>query len=316
MAAMPPRGLAVGVFLLLVALSGCGGDRGNRNQAGAATPRVQGTAGFPRPASRSLRELIRNMPRGPELAVGVSLLEPGRNRLAFGLFDRGSRQIGDLRVGVYVAKGLDEAAHGPWPARYEQISVKPRYRSKTAERDPNAVHSFYLAQPSFPDAGTYTITAIAELGGSLVVTAPAQVTVAPSSVPGTGDRAVPIHTPTAVSVGRPLAGTVDFADALRRHRPILLLFATPTHCENRVCGPVADVAEQVKARYGGRVDFIHVGIYNDNDPSKGTLPQVRAWHIPSEPFAFAINAGGRVAARLEGPFNVPELLAAVRRALR
>ena len=33
-------------------------------------------------------------------------------------------------------------------------------------------------------------------------------------------------------------------------------------------------------------------IYNDNDPSKGVRPQVRAFHLPSEPWLFAINREG------------------------
>ena len=58
---------------------------------------------------------------------------------------------------------------------------------------------------------------------------------------------------------------------------MILLFATPALCKSRVCGPVTDVAEEVKAEYGDRADFIHMEIYKDNDPNKGLRPQVRAW---------------------------------------
>src|SRR5438132_11953169 len=53
-----PAALAIGAVVFLVALSGCGGGDGGQGQAGAATPKVQGWAAFPSPASRSLRELI------------------------------------------------------------------------------------------------------------------------------------------------------------------------------------------------------------------------------------------------------------------
>ena len=69
----------------------------------------------------------------------------------------------------------------------------------------------------------------------------------------------------------------------------MLLFATPQFCQSRVCGPVVDVAEQVKQLYGDKAAFIHMEIYNDNDPSKGVRPQVRAFHLPSEPWLFAID---------------------------
>ena len=67
------------------------------------------------------------------------------------------------------------------------------------------------------------------------------------------------------------------------------MFATPKFCQSRVCGPVVDVAEQVKQLYGDKAAFIHMEIYNDNNPSKGVRPQVRAFHLPSEPWLFAID---------------------------
>ena len=100
---------------------------------------------------------------------------------------------------------------------------------------------------------------------------------------------------------------VDLADALDRGRPVILLFATPALCESRVCGPVTDVAEQVKAEYGDRADFIHMEIYNDNDPNKGQRPQVRAWGLQTEPVLFAIDRRGRVVDRLDGAYSVSEL---------
>ena len=109
---------------------------------------------------------------------------------------------------------------------------------------------------------------------------------------------------------------VDLADALTENRPVILLFATPALCTSRVCGPVTDEAEEVKSEYGTKVDFIHMEIYKDNDANKGYRPQVQAWGLATEPFLFAINRRGRIAARYEGAFSVPELEAAVRKALR
>jgi hypothetical protein len=109
---------------------------------------------------------------------------------------------------------------------------------------------------------------------------------------------------------------VDLVDALRRHRPVVLLFATPALCQSRVCGPVVDVAEQVKSAFGDRVDFIHMEIYKDNDLNKGPRPQFTAYGLSHEPILFAIDRRGIVAARLEGAFAPSELEAAVHRALR
>jgi hypothetical protein len=276
------------------------------------------------------------MLQGPILAQSTPVLDPGTNRFGFALFDRGNRQIGDLEVVLYAAKGLDEPARGPFPARYETLDVKPQFQSQTSAQDPDSARSVYVANVRFPSAGAYLVSAVAKLNNRLVATSPAQVSVRASSpTPKVGDRAISVHTPTVASVHGNVESidtrvppddmhAVDLVDALKKHRAVVLLFATPALCQSRVCGPVADVAEQVKAEYGDRADFIHMEIYRDNDVNKGVRPQVPAWGLCSrqgksvvcnEPFLFAIDRRGRVAARLQGAFSVPELEDAVRRAL-
>jgi hypothetical protein len=103
----------------------------------------------------------------------------------------------------------------------------------------------------------------------------------------------------------------DLASVLGR-KPVVLLFATPALCQSRVCGPVADVAEQVKRDYGDEASFIHMEIYRDNEFNKGYRPQVRAYRLPSEPWLFVIDRHGVIRTAIEGAFSVPELEAAVR----
>jgi hypothetical protein len=315
---------------LVVALAGCGGGDDSSDAGGstqAATPRSLEAAGFPRPANRSMRALLGNFQQGPVLAPSVPVLEPGRNRFGFGLFDRANRQIGELDVGLYVARGLDESVHGPVPARYEPIDIEPRYRSKTTASDPDSASSIYVSELRFPSAGTYLISAVTRLGNRLVATSPAQVTVKKSQIPGAGDRAIRVHTPTREDVGGQLSKidtrvppdsmhSVDLADALDKRHPVLLLFATPALCQSRVCGPVTDVAEEVNSEYGDRVDFIHMEVYRENDPTKRYRPQLEAWHLRNEPYAFAIDRRGIVVERLEGAYSARELRVAVRKSLR
>jgi hypothetical protein len=131
-----------------------------------------------------------------------------------------------------------------------------------------------------------------------------------------------IHTPTAADAGGNLSevttrvppdtqNQVDYADVLGKE-PIVLLFATPQFCQSRVCGPVVDVAEQVKEAYGDDAAFIHMEIFNENDPGKGVRPQVRAFGLPSEPWLFVIDRHGIVRTAVEGAFGVSELTEAVR----
>jgi peroxiredoxin len=104
---------------------------------------------------------------------------------------------------------------------------------------------------------------------------------------------------------------VDFRDVLGK-KPIVLLFATPQFCESRTCGPVVDIAAQVQREFGDKAEFIHMEIYNDNDPNKGVRPQVRAFHLPSEPWLFVIDRRGVIRTAIEGAFSVQELTQAVK----
>jgi hypothetical protein len=56
-------------------------------------------------------------------------------------------------------------------------------------------------------------------------------------------------------------------------------------------------------------------IYRENDIAKGFRPQIAAWRLPSEPWAFTIDSQGKVAARLEGAYSARELEAAIKQAL-
>ena len=87
--------------------------------------------------------------------------------------------------------------------------------------------------------------------------------------------------------------------------PVVLVFATPALCQSRVCGPVVDVVDQVRADVGaGKAAFIHQEIYKDNKVNKGLRPQLLAWRLASEPWTFVIDRGARIAARFEGAVSV------------
>ena len=103
--------LAALLFATAAVVTGCGTDDGAGDRGPAQAGSGPGDSGFPRPSSRSLRELIRGLPQGPELVPSVSVVEPGLNRFGFALFDRAARQIGGLDVALYVSQGVDETAY-------------------------------------------------------------------------------------------------------------------------------------------------------------------------------------------------------------
>jgi hypothetical protein len=325
----PARRALAGAFVAaaIAVPVGCGdGENGDGNAAQTLQPP---RANFPPHTSgRSFRDLLGDLPAGPAVAPSVALLRSGENRFGFALFDRGNRQIGDLEVALYVARGVDEAAHGPFLARYEKIEVEPEFRSRNTSEDPDSATSVYVAQVDFARPGIYLVSAITNRNGRWNAATPAQVRVGRGSpIPDVGDRAVRVHTPTVESVGGDIdqietrvppdtMHEVDLADALDRGRPVILLFSSPALCESRVCGPVTDVAEQVKSEFDGAADFIHVEFFEDNDASKGPRAAARAWRLTSEPMLFAIDSRGVIADRIQGAYSADELRAAVRKALR
>jgi len=316
-----------GVALAAALGAACGGVDGDDTAAPVqpATP-----ADFPKPEGRSIADLRKELGgEGPVLVPAVSQFEPGENRFGFGLFDRAKSQIADAPVGIYVAPAGGGPAHGPFVARYESLEVKPQFQSRSVASDPDAAQSLYVARLKLPKAGRYETLGVTRLDDRLVTatSAGAGLTVnADGAVPDVGDRAPSIDTPTAADVGGDIERIdtrqppssmhdVNFADVVGKE-PVILLFATAELCQSRVCGPVIDVAEQVKASHGGDVKFVHQEIYNDNEVDKGFRPQVLSWKLPTEPWAFAVDRSGKVAARLEGAFSATELEHAVNAALR
>ena len=301
-------------------------------------PGVTKPVSFPRPGGKSLAELRKGFGPGPVLSPSVSILDPGRNRFGFGLFDRARRQIAEAPAALYFAPAAGGKVSGPFPARFEWLKVKPQFQSRNVAEDPDAARSLYVADLKFPKSGRYEILGAVRLDDRLVAASRVQVEVyRKEPVPKVGDPAPEIDTPTKASVGGDVAKIdtrvppddmheVDYADALGE-RPIVLLLATPALCQSRVCGPVVDIAQQVKASYKGDAAFIHMEIYKDNEIKPGCLegrrplsdcyrPQVLAFKVATEPWLFTIDRQGRVAARIEGAFSESELEKAVHAASR
>ncbi len=307
--------------LAIAALAaGCGGASGASDSQ--PPPSV---SDFPPAGARTLDQVLRSADAaGPVVAPTSQVFREGRNRYAFGVFEPSGRKLDDAAVALYVAHGARGVAKGPFPARIESMQTETRYRSQTVASDPDAANVVYVTPIDFDAPGEWRVIALVRDGDRIVGTRVASPVVGRfPKIPAVGDRAPAIHTPTTADVGGRLQKidtrsphddmhAVDFADALG-HKPTVLLFATPALCQSRVCGPVVDEAEQVKHQYGDRVDFIHMEIYEDNDPNKGVRPQVRAYHLPSEPWLFVIDRKGRISTEIEGAFGLDELEAAVKK---
>jgi hypothetical protein len=309
-----------------VALSACGSDEGGTTPA-PPQPAAPAQADFPSAAGKTLGELTRGITQGAILKVATLKSEVvGRNRFAFVLVDRADKQLDVDEVALYTARPDGSRLHGPYVARRESLDVAAPYRSELTASDLARGDTFYVANPVFKTRGNQAVFALARLDGRLVVAdSPLAVPVGEKGgPPKVGDRAIRVHTQVPADVNNDLRKlttrvppardllTTDLEDVLG-HKPVVLMFATPALCQSRTCGPVVDIAEQVRAEHGNGVPFIQNEIYVDNNPSKGPRPQVRAYHLPSEPWTFVIDRHGKIAARFESVFSVGELARAVAR---
>jgi hypothetical protein len=340
----PIRALAC--LLALAALpAGCGSSDSTETSAPAAENRPAPPRGaFPATEGRSLTEVL-EAATPSEFVVSQAgfVFYEGENRFPFGVFHKDHSQVTDAEVALYFApvpevdekveaegakgadaraqeKALEEPAVGPYPASIEAMSTQPAFRAQTTNDEDASV--VYESQVDFPSEGEWRIAAMIKEGDGYSATLlPSIVVGAVKRVPKVGEKAPLINTPTPEDVGGDLSqlttrippdtqNQVDYADAYGKE-PIVLLFATPQFCQSRVCGPVVDVAEQVKQVYGDKAAFIHMEIFEDNDPANPVNPQVRAFHLPTEPWLFAIERDGTVAEVLQGAFGPDALTAAV-----
>jgi hypothetical protein len=300
-----------------LALAACGEDE--QPSAPPPEPAAARPADFPSATGKTRQDLVRGLPQGPVFAPSTSLLTVGDNRFGFALFDAAQKQVEASAVALYTSRKDGSDLQGPFTARRESFAVKPPYRSAQAAGDLANGDAFYVTTLPFKRAGKRVLTALARMDGRLVAASGFELPVhAGGGPPNIGDEAIDMHTLTPEDVGGDLSRlttripadrdqvTTDLADVLGK-KPVILLFATPQLCASRVCGPVTDIAEQVRAESGGGVVFIHQEIYIDNNVSKGTRPQVNTYKLPTEPWLFAIDRTGKVVARFEGAFSTGEL---------
>jgi hypothetical protein len=318
----------IAMLVAALALASCGGS-GEDGGSATAPPEPAAPASaadFPTAQGKTLSQLTAGLEAAAIVAPSsAGSQKPGSdNRFAFIVVDTANKQIEVAAVAVYTSRPDGSRLRGPFVARRESLDVAAPYRSAQTASDLANGKTFYVAEPSFESAGQHIVTGLVRRNGKLAVAeSPGALVVgAKNGPPEVGDRAIRMDTLTGDDVAGKLEQIstrmpppaemlkTDLADALGK-QPVVLLFATPALCASRTCGPVVDIAEQVRAQNGKGVTFIQQEIYQDNDPGKPVRPQVSKWRLPTEPWAFVIDRTGRVSARFEGVFSVGELARAV-----
>jgi len=267
------------------------------------------------PSPGSLEALWRHSGQSVLLIPGKSDYSPGKLRISFLVVDARGRIVAPPTAHVWIARARGEKPFEEVSARLERVGVPG-----VSDHD---VKALYVVHLSVPTPGTYYVLA-RPIGGVRIGGLRELLVKSHSASPSVGARAYPSRTPTLASTGGKLAQLTkrvppdrellrySVADSFAAHVPFVVTFATPRYCTSRTCGPVVDVVDRVRRRFSGSdIRFIHVEIYEGNDPRNGENRWVRQWHLPSEPWTFLVGRDGRIKAKFEGSMSVRELAQAV-----
>lgn len=313
---MTARRVAVAALVLLV--SACGGS-GEEADTGLSETETGVTQEVPGWVAARLREKTgEDVP----LSLGSGDFAVGANRISFvvvrgdgGLVQRPNADVIVVREGARTGLKTD--------ARL--VPLGPHSHPEgTAPHDHPDTTDLYVMNVKLSTPGRYWLVAEPR-GASIQAAGPIQVRSETRSPP-VGTKAIAVDNPTLkdapaeeISTARPPDSALlrhSVSDSLRGKRPFVVAFATPAFCQSRTCGPTVEVVEKVRRNYERRgVRFIHVEIYQDNDPSKGPNPWFRRWKLPSEPWVFVVDSRGVIRAKFEGSVSVGELSDAVRKNL-
>ena len=328
-----PAGL--GLLLTTLVLASCGGDdkgddgakqgsQGGSFEAVIADAQRVDANSFPSAKGKTFQEMVDGV-GAVNLGLATSIYTPGRNRLAFGVIDQKKQFVYGPTV-VYLTRDPSKGrVIGPIAAPADPLLVKPAFRSQGAAQATDDVAAIYDAEIDLPQTGRWFVLALSRNRGKTYGAA-SQIDVKKADpTPARGQRAPVPTTDTLANT----SGGIKSIDTrvppddmhdknlkdVAGKKPVAVVFATPQLCETRVCGPVVDIAAQMKAKYGNRMDFIHQEVYKDNNIKKGLRPPLEAYRLTTEPWLFTIDRRGRVAARLQGSFGTTGFERAIKAAL-
>ena len=297
----PPR---FALALALCVIAGCGGSSAKKVEE---------------PPAGTLQSLWRAPGEDVAIVPGAADFGPGRIRLSFLVVDGQGRVVTRPSAHVWLARGLKAKPFLTATARAEKIGVEGGDEADVSE--------IFVTHLDVPEPGKYWVLA-EPIGGRKIQALGNLIVAKKTKAPDVGDPAIASKTPTIASTGGDFAALTthkppdkallrsSIAEALAAKAPFVVTFATPAFCTTRTCGPVVDVVDAVRKRFQGtKIRFIHVEIYANNDPAKGSNEWVAEWGLPSEPWTFLVGADGLVKERFEGTVSVRELGDAVEREL-
>lgn len=252
------------------------------------------------------------------------------NRFPFGLADKNGAFLEGAEVSVrfFDLDGEDSRFHAEAQAVWREVEgVTPHVH------DDGEVHLhldyagvYVVDEVTFSSPGIWSAEFVVA-DGTLTEGTAFQVQ-AEAIAPAVGEAAprtanLTIHDAPFEEIStRPVEGdalhNVSVAEAIDASETFVVFFASPRFCVSALCGPVTDTLERVHQELGGAVEVIHIEPWDlDAARNEGRLTpsaEMAEWGLPSEPWTFVVDGGGRISARYEGLVTAEEVLGAVRAA--
>ena len=304
---------------LVLLVAGCGGDSddtGSAAKIGVAETTASASGSLPRWVDSELAAT----PGGfVSLTLSSSDFAVGPNRLGFLIVRQNGKLVQSPRATVWVGT---EGASKPARTEAELVPLEPHsHPPGSAPHDHLDATDLYVTHVDLPATGRYWVVVTPE-GEDIQGVGSIEVS-SESATPALGAKAPHSDNPTladapaeAITTARPPDTELlrdSIAGALDAHEPFVVVFATPKYCESRTCGPTVETVDAVRRDLASSpVRWIHVEIYEDNDPAKGTNEWVKQWNLPSEPWVFVVDGEGVIRAKFEGAVSKDELEQAVR----
>lgn len=326
-----------GWFALVLALAlvaaACGGGGGGREGGADGADRAGGAgtgngAGGDVVAQVASYEVVSGRPQ--RLIVGLVREGDDPKLVSFGEVGFSLRYLGTRQRPLQPPRPGPQvkATFRPLPGQHvDPASPGPRLVDPSQGVGVYGVDSLVL-----DEAGFWEVEVTADLSGTPTRAASAFEVLAAPVVPAPGQPAPRTHNPlpgaagvnpkavdSRFAEGEPLPDpelhTTTVADAIAAGRPVMVVVSTPVYCQSRFCGPVTDSVQALARRFGDRMAFVHIEVWEDFEAQK-LNPAAKEWIAPPgadarEPWIFLVGADGIVVDRWDNVATDTDLERAV-----
>ena len=275
-----------------------------------AVPENRAETGDAAPAYTPVRD-------GEELNVilATTVLETGPQRVAF-LLTTQTGLVKDSSVEFTPVFVPENDAGGAVATRFNEW--------------PYGTRGTFVTEVDFDRPGTWRLDIVAEGADATGWAVQEFEVLEESPVPALGATAPLSDNKTLPAFGDLALITTDYSpdeslyqvtvrEAIEGPLPSVVVFASPAFCTTATCGPQVDTVSELRAKYDGQANFIHVEIYDNPDEIQGDLtkariaPTVDEWgltqlpHWFNESWTFVLDSDGIVRDRFEGFATLSEL---------